>query len=145
MQLQFSANIDIYPNIFNFIIASTIIEMVCNDLKFHDMQNDTEYLLLKSVLKEQKKIQQRQEKGLVKVKNNKLGFMKKENPNKKSKFKEKYEDRVHSIQNTDAKIQENKKIAKQIEKIEKMKKSSAESEYEETPRREPIRRTGKKK
>ena len=127
------------------IIASTIIEMVCNDLKFHDMQNDTEYLLLKSVLKEQKKIQQRQEKGLVKVKNNKLGFMKKENPNKKSKFKEKYEDRVHSIQNTDAKIQENKKIAKQIEKIEKMKKSSAESEYEETPRREPIRRTGKKK
>ena len=71
--------------------------------------------------------------------------MKKENPNKKSKFKEKYEDRVHSIQNTDAKIQENKKIAKQIEKIEKMKNSSAESEYEETPRREPIRRTGKKK
>ena len=81
-----------------------------NDLKFHDMQNDTEYLLLKSVLKEQKKIQQRQEKGLVKVKNNKLGFMKKENPNKKSKFKEKYEDRVHSIQNTDAKIQENKRL-----------------------------------
>ena len=33
------------------IIAATIIEMICNDLKFHDMQNDTEYLLLQSVLK----------------------------------------------------------------------------------------------
>ena len=25
------------------VIASTIIEMICNDLKFHDMQNNTEY------------------------------------------------------------------------------------------------------
>ena len=35
-------------------IAATIIEMICNDLKFHDMQNDTEYVLLQTVLKEQK-------------------------------------------------------------------------------------------
>ena len=38
------------------VIASTIIEMICNDLKFHDMQNNTEYLLLQSVLKDQKKM-----------------------------------------------------------------------------------------
>ena len=42
------------------VMASTIIEMICNDLKFHDMQNDTEYLLLNSILKEQKKIQEKE-------------------------------------------------------------------------------------
>lgn len=109
------------------LIASTIIEMICNDLKFHDMQNDTEYLLLKSVLKEQKKIQQQQEKRLVNVSKNKLGFLnKKSKPkvNEKSKFKEKYKDRVESIQNTNAKIAENRRIAEQIEKIEKERKSN---------------------
>lgn len=109
------------------IIASTIIEMICNDLKFHDMQNDTEYLLLQSVLKEQKKIQQQQEKRLMKV--SKRGGLlsklpKEKGTRKNSKFKEKYKDRVESIQNTDAKILENRKIAEAIEKMEKSKKES---------------------
>ena len=51
------------------VIAATIIEMICNDLKFHDMQNNTEYLLLQSVLKEQKKLIAQNEKRLVKVSN----------------------------------------------------------------------------
>lgn len=128
-------------------IASTIIEMVCNDLKFHDMQNDTEYLLLKSVLKEQKKLQQQQEKRLVKVSKNKLGITKKEKDlNKDSKFKEKYKDRVASIKNTDAKIQENKRIASQIEKMERAKRASMEGrDFYEIPKREPIRRNPKGK
>lgn len=105
------------------IIAASIIEMLCNDLKFHDMQNDTEYLLLQSVLKEQKKIIAQNEKSLVKV-SNKLSLIKrKNNTNKRSKFKEKYNERVSSIQNTESKIAENKKIAKEIEKMEKAKKN----------------------
>lgn len=126
-------------------IAATIIEMVCNDLKFHDMQNDTEYLLLKSVLKEQKKLQQQQEKRLVKVSKNKLRFPKREvDINKESKFKEKYKDRVSSIKNTDAKIQENKKIAEQIEKMEKLKRTSMRNiESNDVPRRESMRRSSK--
>ena len=36
-------------------IASSIIELVCEDLKFRDMQNDTQYLMLNSRLKETKK------------------------------------------------------------------------------------------
>ena len=39
-----------------------------------------------------------------------------------SKFKEKYRDRVESIQNTDAKIKENRRIAEEIEKKKKAKK-----------------------
>lgn len=130
------------------IIASTIIEMVCNDLRFHDMQNDTEYLLLKSVLKEQKKIQQQQEKRLTKVSKNKLKFPKKtETPNKDSKFKEKYKDRVSSIKNSDAKIKENRKIAEQIEKIERLRKSSIREidDDSQIPKREAIRRNARRK
>ena len=105
------------------IVASTIIEMICNDLKFHDMQNDTQYLLLQSVLKEQKKLQQKQQKALVKVSKRRILNQEKpkhqEEKNKESKFKEKYSERVKSIQNTDARILENRKVANQIEKLEK--------------------------
>lgn len=126
------------------IIAATIIEMICNDLKFHDMQNDTEYLLLQSVLKEQKKIQQQQEKRLTKVSKSKLPKrISKEKEGKKiSKFTEKYKDRVKSIQNTDAKTAENRKIAEEIEKMERAKRESGEkrSLFGKEIKREPMRR-----
>ena len=136
------------------IIAATIIEMICNDLKFHDMQNDTEYLLLQSVLKEQKKIQQQQEKRLTKI-SKKGGILaklpKEKEVRKNSKFKEKYRDRVESIQNTDNKTAENRRIAEEIEKMEKAKKNTQTSGkramYErETSRREqpPRRNQGKR-
>ena len=107
------------------VIAATIIEMICNDLKFHDMQNNTEYLLLQSVLKEQKKLIAQNEKRLVKV-SNKPSLKKKKthDTKKKSKFNEKYMDRVSSIKNTEKKIAENRKIAKEIEKMENVKKES---------------------
>ena len=101
------------------VVAGTIVEMICNDLKFHDMQNNTEYLLLQSVLKEHKKNIGKENK---KNKNTKLIKKKNNNNNRKtSKFKEKYNDRVKSIQNTESKIVENRKIANEIEKMEKAK------------------------
>ena len=42
-----------------------------------------------------------------------------------SKFKEKYRDRVESIQNTDAKIKENRRIAEEIEKMERAKMAAS--------------------
>jgi len=104
------------------VLAATIIEMICNDLKFHDMQNDTEYLLLQSVLKEQKKLIAQNEKRLVKVKEKPFSRKTYEDHKRKSKFKEKYRDRVASIKNTEKKIAENKKIAKEIEKMENSKR-----------------------
>lgn len=108
------------------VIASTIIEMICNDLKFHDMQNNTEYLLLQSVLKDQKKMIVKEEKRLKKVKLNKHEQPKRANPKRTSKFSEKYRDRVEAIQNSDAKIIENRRIAVEIEKMEKAKRATAE-------------------
>ena len=105
-------------------VASIIIEMICNDLKFHDMQNNTEYLLLQSVLKEQKKLQlkeakKKQSMALVKTKKKPKALVKKD-----SRFKEKYRERVESIQNTDAQIAANRRIAEEISKMEKEKQES---------------------
>ena len=126
------------------IIASTIIEMICNDLKFHDMQNDTEYLLLQSVLKEQKKLQASQEKRLTRISNNKKRNMEKTSK-KVSKFKEKYRERMESIQNTDAKTAENRKIAEEIEKMENKKRAEKGETITGDPYRTyPARRNKKK-
>ena len=91
------------------IVAATIIEFICNELKFNDEQNSTEYLLLQSVLKEQKKIQAKKEKDLAKGKVDKT--VKKE---RASKFKEKYSARFDSIKNSNRIKEENRK--KQVEK-----------------------------
>ena len=107
------------------VIASTIIEMICNDLKFHDMQNNTEYLLLQSVLKDQKKLILKEEKRKKKLLESGKLPKKESDIKRNSKFKEKYRDRVESIQNTDAKIKENRRIAEEIEKMERAKMAAS--------------------
>ncbi len=99
-------------------IAEVIIEMVCNELKFHDMQNNTQYLLLQSVLKDQRKAIEK-EQAKLKKRNEKKGN---EDP-KESKFSLKYKDRLKSIKNTEEITEENKKLARQIEKMEQLKKA----------------------
>ena len=115
------------------VIASTIIEMICNDLKFHDMQNNTEYLLLQSVLKDQKKLILKEEKRKKKLLESGKLPKKETDIKRNSKFKEKYRDRVESIQNTEAKIKENRRIAEEIEKMEKAK-MAASSKRKDAPR-----------
>jgi len=97
--------------------------MICNDLKFHDMQNNTEYLLLQSVLKDQQKMIVKQEKRLMKLKKKPEPQKKTHSAKKSSKFKEKYSDRVESIQSSDAKTLENRRIAAEIEKMEQARKT----------------------
>ena len=99
--------------------------MICNDLKFHDMQNNTEYLLLQSVLKDQKKLILKEEKRKKKLLESGKLPKKETDIKRNSKFKEKYRDRVESIQNTEAKIKENRRIAEEIEKMEKAKMAAS--------------------
>lgn len=44
------------------VIASTIIQLICDELKFEDMQNDSKYMLLNSRLKETKREIKKREK-----------------------------------------------------------------------------------
>ena len=89
-------------------LAKTIIELICNELKFRDKQNDDQYLLLNSKLKEEKK------KG---KKKNKKPTRKPKKNRKASKFINKYSERIESIKQSE-------EIRKQNIKLEEKQKTS---------------------
>lgn len=116
------------------VIATSIIELICNDLKFKDKQGSTQYLLLNSVLKEEKKIEKKHNKML---KNHKNIVKKAErkvttsNHKRTSKFSNKYKDRVKSIQTAEAQTAENRRIAEEIEKMQKSTRKKKEVKQED--------------
>ncbi len=138
------------------MIASIVIELICNELKFKDQQNGTEFLLLNSILKEDKKNikkEQKAEKKKKEIVKKATETVKAQKNKKKSKFSEKYKARVESIQNTEEKIKENKKITKEIEKLEKSKtkkktakksKKDTKEKAEKKPKKDTKQKTEKK-
>ena len=76
-------------------IASSIIELICEDLKFKDMQNDATYLMLNSKLKDDKK------KLKTTMRKPKKASRKPKLPKGKSKFASKYQERIISIKESD--------------------------------------------
>ena len=102
-------------------VAKIIMELICNELKFKDLQNDTEYLLIESVMKNQKKYiaklekKNKKQRSIVKKATNKVRGNERHS---KSKFATKYKERVKSIQNADTQTIENRKIAEEIAKME---------------------------
>lgn len=98
-------------------IATSIIQLICDDLNFRDMKNDAQFIMLDNKMKDANK----------KLKKNKTKKSKK-NSNKKrgeSKFYEKYNDRIESIRDSE-KNRKNKLIAieknKRNKDLEAMKK-----------------------
>jgi len=105
------------------VIASTIIELICDDLKYKDKQNDTQYVLLNSRLQNQKK----KEKVHTSAKKTQKNIAKKVEKKKdrawqKSKFSEKYKDRVKAIRESEQTTAQNRRMAIEAEKIEKKNK-----------------------
>lgn len=74
-------------------IATSIIQLICDDLKFRDMQNDAQFIMLDAKIKDTKKKMKKNNKK-DSQKNNKKNDKKHAN----SKFFEKYNDRIQSIQ-----------------------------------------------
>lgn len=84
-------------------VAEAIVQIICDDLKFKDKQNDSQYVMLNSRLKEEKR-KKKNTKPVFKVKDN----VKREKIERKpSKFNEKYKERIQSIQTSDEKRIEN--------------------------------------
>lgn len=87
------------------LVASSIIELVCDDLKYQDKQNDPQYVMLNNKLREEKRIN-KIKRDMAKKDNN-LGQDKKGKrfitDREKSKFTNKYSDRIASIKEADAK------------------------------------------
>ena len=95
------------------LVASSIIELICDDLKYQDKQNDPQYMMLNNKLKEDKRIQKMQKKmNKKKIKTKKNPSKKENDKNKKSKFQSKYRDRIESIREADEKIKRNKPVKK---------------------------------
>ena len=79
-------------------IATAIISLICDDLKFRDQQNDAQFMLLNHRIKDTKKTLKK------KQQNNRIRPSKDKNKRKnKSKFLSKYNERIQSIQESDNK------------------------------------------
>ncbi len=90
------------------LVAKAIIELVCDDLKYRDKQQDPQYLMLNTKLREEKRIN-KVKKSMEKKegKNENARHMKKVKG--KSKFSNKYSQRIESIRQADEKIKKERK------------------------------------
>lgn len=84
-------------------IAVSIIELICDDLKFKDMQNDTQYMMLNDKLKDAKKSIKQENK---KAASQKIETKPKKDKTRKSKFYKKYQERIASIQEAELKMKQ---------------------------------------
>lgn len=96
-------------------LAKTIIELICNELKFRDQQNDDQYLLLNSKLKEAKKNNKTK-------KSHRKATKKPRKKGKTSKFASKYSERIESIKQSDEIRKQNIKLEEQKHKVTRKKK-----------------------
>ena len=103
------------------LIADIVIQIICDDLKYLDKQNDPEYVMMNTKLKADKKINREQKinsRRKKKEKNDTNGIK------RKSKFSNKYKERIESIKNADVNTEKNKKNAKSKDNTEHEKKEN---------------------
>ena len=83
------------------LVAASIIELICDDLKYQDKQNDPQYLMLNTKLQEEKRINKKKK---AMEKRNRNGKKPQEKHVRgKSKFSNKYSERIASIKEADEK------------------------------------------
>ena len=100
------------------LVAASIIELICDDLKYQDKQNDPQYLMLNTKLREEKRINKIKKNMEKKSKKGDKGkHTKKQQWKSKSKFSNKYSDRIASIREADEKAR--KRIERENNKIKK--------------------------
>ena len=99
------------------LVASSIIELICDDLKYQDKQNDPQYLMLNTKLREEKRINKIKKNMEKKAKRGGNTNKKRTNKKGKSKFSNKYSDRIASIREADEKARQ--KIEKENAKKNK--------------------------
>ena len=84
------------------IVASSIIELICDDLKYQDKQNDPQFLMLNNKLREDKRINKIKKHMEKEEKKNQKHP--KEKSKRTSKFSNKYSERIASIREADEMI-----------------------------------------
>lgn len=107
-------------------VAESVIELICDDLRFKNEQNDPKYVMLHTKLKEDKKIS----KQFKKQKRREIREQKKSAENKNnnikkstSKFSSKYKDRIRSIQESEFKREQNIRLQSEAKEKEEFLKN----------------------
>ena len=120
------------------LVAKSIIELICDDLKYQDKQNDPQYLMLNTKLREDKRISKMKRKSKrQKIKGANDAKKAANASRRKSKFSNKYSERIASIRESDNKIN----IKQQLEKAEKNKtKNNVVQKREPVKQQEKIKR-----
>ena len=117
------------------LVAASIIELICDDLKYQDKQNDPQFLMLNNKLREEKRIG-KIKKSMKRKERKKKTQKQVKTLKSKSKFSNKYSDRIASIREADEKMkaQEEKKVSikekKPIKKKEKEENEKKERKEE---------------
>ena len=107
------------------LVAESIIELICDDLKYQDKQNDPQYLMLNNKLREDKRINKIKKQMAKDQKRNK----KVNKSSHKSKFRSKYNDRIESIKQADEMIKlKEQKMKKEAKKAKKVKENKMRQE-----------------
>lgn len=122
------------------LVATSIIELICDDLKYQDKQNDPQYLMLNTKLREEKRIGKIQKSMKRREKRGKEGKRVKQ-PKGKSKFRNKYSERIQSIREADEKA----KIRAEKEQTKREKKEQVKKEKQEAKKRTTTTATKTKK
>ena len=113
------------------LVASSIIELICDDLKYQDKQNDPEYLMLNTKLREEKRIN-KIKKSMEKRSKRVNGDKKHENKKGKSKFSNKYSDRIAAIREADEKV----RTRMEKEEIKRSKKIGNKNEIQRSRKKD---------
>ena len=130
------------------LVAASIIELICDDLKYQDKQNDPQYIMLSNKLREDKRINKIKQN--MKKKDIKENYTRKsKNALKtKSKFSNKYSERIASIREADEKAKQKleKEKAKKAKKASKqVNKKAIKQEDKQTKEVKPKSARGRKK
>lgn len=119
------------------LVATSIIELICDDLKYQDKQNDPQYLMLNTKLREEKRINKKKKETAKKELQKQKGKIKPTKKKSKSKFSNKYSDRIASIKEADekAKMKMQKEENKKNKKTETKKIKDISKNNKGTPKR----------
>lgn len=101
-------------------VAESVIELICDDMKYRDEQNNPKYIMLNAKLKEEKRVNKTRKKHKESKKVREKAINKDKNLKRnRSKFSNKYKDRIKSIQESDFKREQNLRLEKEAEEKEK--------------------------
>ena len=112
------------------LVAASIIELICDDLKYQDKQNDPQYLMLNTKLQEEKRINKKKKAMARRNKNGKKPQEK--HVRGKSKFSNKYSERIASIREADEKARIKTEKENMKRKANKLTSKNASEEIKAT-------------